>query len=229
MFYGYENAIAAGAWTTIKVAFGSLLVAIVLGLVMASFKSSRSSLLKCLASVYTGLARCAPDFVWLLFLYYGGQAAINHIANGFIPGAHVNIDAFTASIIILGLIYGGYLAETFRGAFLAVGPGQLEAGYAFGLKRSTVMFRILYPQMMRFALPGLSNNWLVLVKASAITSMVSLNELVFISTAAGRATHNVLFFLCISAGVYLLITTVSLWGLSWLTRHFSMGAREVTL
>jgi ABC-type arginine transport system permease subunit len=83
--------------------------------------------------------------------------------------------------------------------------------------------------MMRFALPGLSNNWLVLVKASAITSMVSLNELVFISTAAGRATHNVLFFLCISAGVYLLITTVSLWGLSWLARHFSMGAREVIL
>ena len=137
--------------------------------------------------------------------------------------------SFTASVAILGIIYGGYLAETFRGAILSVAPGQLEAGYAFGLKRSSVTMRILFPQMMRFALPGLSNNWLVLVKASAITSMVSLNELVFLSSAAGRATHHALLFFCVAGGVYLAITTVSLWLLRGLTHRYSMGAREVAL
>ncbi|MEW6342033.1 MAG: ABC transporter permease subunit [Pseudomonadota bacterium] len=229
MLYGYANAIFVGAIVTMKVAFGSLLVAVMLGLTAALAKTSRYAMLRVCASGYTGLTRSAPDFVWLLFLYYGGQAALNQLVNAFAPGRGIDIDSFAASVTILGLIYGGYLAETFRGAFLAVAPGQLEAGYAFGLTRSTVAMRILFPQMMRFALPGLSNNWLVLVKASAITSMVSLNELVFLSSAAGRATHHVLLFFCVAGAVYLAITTLSLWLLRGLTHRYSMGTREVAL
>jgi His/Glu/Gln/Arg/opine family amino acid ABC transporter permease subunit len=229
MLYGYADAIVVGAIVTMKVAFGSLLVAIMLGFAAAIAKTSRYAVLRACASSYTGLTRSAPDFVWLLFLYYGGQAALNQLVNALDPGRGIDIDSFTASVAILGIIYGGYLAETFRGAILSVAPGQLEAGYAFGLKRSSVTMRILFPQMMRFALPGLSNNWLVLVKASAITSMVSLNELVFLSSAAGRATHHALLFFCVAGGVYLAITTVSLWLLRGLTHRYSMGAREVAL
>jgi His/Glu/Gln/Arg/opine family amino acid ABC transporter permease subunit len=229
MLYGYAHAIGVGAMTTIGVALASLVVAVCLGFLTALAKCARSRPLNVAASMYTGLARSAPDFVWLLFLYYGGQAALNFVVHWLAPGRSIDIDAYAASVLILGLVYGGYLAETFRGAILSVPAGQLEAGYAFGMRKRTVLFRILYPQMMRFALPGLSNNWLVLVKASAITSMVSLNELVFLSTAAGRATHHLLLFFCIAGAVYLALTTVSLWILRKLNLKYSLGFREVAL
>ncbi|MFT0174436.1 ABC transporter permease [Paraburkholderia mimosarum] len=229
MLYGYAHAIGVGAMTTINVALASLLVAVVLGLVAAMCKSASNRVLNTIASLYTSLARSAPDFVWLLFLYYGGQAALNYAVNKISPGRSIEIDSYMASVIILGAVYGGYVAETFRGAILSVPAGQLEAGYAFGLRKRTVLFRILYPQMMRFAIPGLSNNWLALVKASAITSMVSLNELVFLSTAAGRATHHILLFFCVAGAVYLALTSVSLWILRRLNMKFSLGVREVIL
>ncbi|MBP0595319.1 ABC transporter permease subunit [Paraburkholderia sp. LEh10] len=215
--------------TTINVALASLLVAVVLGLVAAMCKSASNRVLNTIALLYTSLARSAPDFVWLLFLYYGGQAALNYAVNKISPGRSIEIDSYMASVVILGAVYGGYVAETFRGAILSVPAGQMEAGYAFGLRKRTVVFRILYPQMMRFAIPGLSNNWLALVKASAITSMVSLNELVFLSSAAGRATHHILLFFCVAGAVYLALTTVSLWILRRLNMKFSLGVREVIL
>ncbi|RQR69815.1 MULTISPECIES: ABC transporter permease [unclassified Burkholderia] len=229
MLYGYAHAIGVGAMTTINVALASLVVAVVLGFVAAMCKSAPNRVLNAAASLYTSLSRSAPDFVWLLFLYYGGQAALNYAVSKISPGRSIDIDSYTASVIILGVVYGGYVAETFRGAILTVPTGQLEAGYAFGLRKRTVLFRILYPQMMRFAIPGLSNNWLALVKASAITSMVSLNELVFLSTAAGRATHHILMFFCIAGAIYLALTTVSLWVLRRLEMKFSIGVREVML
>ncbi|WP_280923138.1 ABC transporter permease [Paraburkholderia sp. LEh10] len=229
MLYGYAHAIGVGAMTTINVALASLLVAVVLGLVAAMCKSASNRVLNTIALLYTSLARSAPDFVWLLFLYYGGQAALNYAVNKISPGRSIEIDSYMASVVILGAVYGGYVAETFRGAILSVPAGQMEAGYAFGLRKRTVVFRILYPQMMRFAIPGLSNNWLALVKASAITSMVSLNELVFLSSAAGRATHHILLFFCVAGAVYLALTTVSLWILRRLNMKFSLGVREVIL
>ncbi|MGF6546725.1 ABC transporter permease [Paraburkholderia youngii] len=229
MLYGYAHAIGVGAMTTINVALASLLVAVALGLVAAMCKSAPNRVLNTIAALYTSLARSAPDFVWLLFLYYGGQAALNYLVSKISPGHSIDIDSYMASVIILGVVYGGYVAETFRGAILSVPAGQIEAGYAFGLRKRTVLFRILYPQMMRFAIPGLSNNWLALVKASAITSMVSLNELVFLATAAGRATHHILLFFCVAGAVYLALTTVSLWILRRLNTKFSLGVREVIL
>lgn len=112
---------------------------------------------------------------------------------------------------------------------MAVSGGQAEAGRAFGLRPWQVFLRIVAPQMLRFALPGLTNNWLVVVKASAMTSMVSVNELLFMTTAAGRATHRVLPFLCVAAGVYLSITTVSVVILHLLARTLNVGISRPAL
>lgn len=226
--YGYADSIFAGTLVTIKVGLCSLSVALLLGLLVAAGKLSRWRPLARTATVFTTLMRSGPDFVWLLFLYYGGQTALNLLTQRLgVP--NVDIDAFVASVTILGVIYSAYLAETFRGAFLAVDKGQAESAQAFGFGRLQVFFHIVFPQMMRYALPGIGNNWLVMLKATAITSMVSLNELIFLSRAAGKATGHGLELLLVAAAIYLLLSTVSVLALRLLAARYAAGSKEITL
>ena len=228
MLYGYADSIMYGAWVTIKVGLCSFAVALALGLIVANGKLSRHRWLAWPSTGFTSVMRSAPDFVWLLFLYYGGQTALNMLGQhmGF---KAVDIDAFTASVIILGVIYSAYLAETFRGAFMAVDKGQAESAQAFGFNKLQVQMYIVFPQMMRFALPGISNNWLVMLKATAITSMVSLNELIFLSRSAGKATGHGLALLMVAALIYLMLSTLSVIVLRLLATHYAAGSKEITL
>ncbi len=102
--------------------------------------------------------------------------------------AQIDIDPFVAGIITLGFIYGAYFTETFRGAFLAVPRGQLEAATAYGLSGAQSVRRILFPAMMRFALPGIGNNWQVLLKATALVSILGLDDVVKATQLAGKST-----------------------------------------
>lgn len=228
MLYGYADSITYGAWVTIKVGLCSFAVALALGLLVANGKLSKNRWLAGVSTGFTSVMRSAPDFVWLLFLYYGGQTALNLLGErmGF---KAMDIDAFAASVIILGVIYSAYLAETFRGAFLAVDKGQAESAQAFGFNKLQTHLHIVFPQMMRFALPGISNNWLVMLKATAITSMVSLNELIFLSRSAGKATGHGLALLLVAALIYLALSTVSVVALRYLAAHYAAGSKEISL
>lgn len=228
LLYGYADSILHGTLITLQVGLGSLAVAVALGLLVAAGRLSRGRLLAWTATAFTTLMRSGPDFVWLLFLYYGGQTALNLITQHYgMP--QVEINSFVASVIVLGVIYSAYLAETFRGAFLAVDKGQAESAQAYGFSRLQTFFHIVFPQMMRFALPGIGNNWLVMLKATAITSMVSLNDLIFLSRAAGKATGHSLELLLVAALIYLLLSTVSVLALRLLAARYAAGSKEITL
>lgn len=228
LLYGYADSVLHGTLITLQVGLGSLAVAVALGLLVAAGRLSRERSLAWTATAFTTLMRSGPDFVWLLFLYYGGQTALNLITQHY-GMAQVQIDTFAASVIVLGVIYSAYLAETFRGAFLAVDKGQAESAQAFGFGRLQTFFHIVFPQMMRFALPGIGNNWLVMLKATAITSMVSLNELIFLSRAAGKATGHSLELLLVAALIYLVLSTVSVLVLRLLAARYAAGSKEITL
>ena len=118
------------------------------------------------------------------------------------------------------------MGETFRGAFLAVPVGLLEAGYAYGMTRRQVFLRVLVPQMMRHALPGLGNNWLVLMKTTALVSIIGLHDLVFRAGQAGGTTREPFIFYLFVALVFLVLTTASILGLNWLSRRYSVGVRR---
>ncbi|MEN9544231.1 MAG: hypothetical protein RLZZ598_1064, partial [Pseudomonadota bacterium] len=169
MLHGYLGSILEGAGLSLAVALLSLLLACTLGLLGALAKLSRSRLAQRAAGLYTTLIRGIPDLVLMLLVFYGGQLLANRIGEQF--GAdYIDIDPFVAGVLTIGFIYGAYLTETFRGAFLAVPGGQREAGLSCGMSRGQVLRRIELPQMLRHALPALSNNWLVLVKSTAIVS-----------------------------------------------------------
>lgn len=224
---GYGPAIMRGAWLTVQLAFLSLGLALLLGLATASAKLSSSVLLRSVATVYTTLIRGVPDLVLMLMLFYGGQIVINLVLDtvGGLLGVRLSyfMNPFIAGVLTMGFIFGAYMGETFRGAFMAVSRQQLEAGYAYGLSRARVFFRIMVPQMTRHALPGLGNNWQVLLKTTALVSILGLNDMVLVATRASRAEHEPFLFFIPVAVVYLALTAGSELGIKALHRRVSRG------
>jgi arginine/ornithine transport system permease protein len=226
MLHGYGPALLGGLWTTLSVAALSLAVACVFGLAGAAAKLSGVAALRALAGAYTTLIRGLPDLVLMLLVFYGGQIALNALAarQGW---DYIDVPPYAAGVLTLGFIYGAYLTETFRGAILAVPRGQSEAASAYGMRPAQVWRRIVLPQMVRHAIPGFTNNWLVMVKATALVSIIGLDDMVHRANLAAAATREPFTFFALIACVYLAVTTVSLLLLAWLERRFSLGVREV--
>ncbi len=223
MFQGYLPGLLEGTFTTLAVAACSLAIAVVLGLAGAAARLSRSRTARFLVGTYTTLIRGVPDLVLMLLIFFGGQTFVNWLAleTGFADPVDVN--PFVAGVATIGFIFGAYLTETFRGAIMAIPAGQREAGLAFGLSRRQVLARITLPQMVRLALPSFTNNWLVLVKATAIVSVIGLADMMNRAGQAAGATREPFTFYLAAAAIYLAITTVSLLLLKALERRYSTG------
>lgn len=214
-FYGYGPGIFQGAALTIQLAVYSLVIAFILGLLGAIGKLSSNPLAKGIATGYTTLIRGVPDLVWMLLLFYGGQIAINalfdllyDISNGAID-IFFMFNAFLSGVLTIGFIFGAYMTETFRGAFMAVDNGQIEAGKAYGMSGTQIFRRILFPQMMRHAIPGIANNWQVLLKTTALVSIIGLADMVRLATQAAKSTGEPFKFFIPVAIVYLAIAALS--------------------
>ncbi|EPL6085143.1 ABC transporter permease, partial [Acinetobacter baumannii] len=214
-----------GTWMTIQLALLSLLLSVIIGLIGASSKLSNIKALRYIATAYTTLIRSVPDLVIMLLLFYSLQLGLNQITEA-LQMDQIDINPFVAGVITLAFIYGAYFTETFRGAFQSVPKGQIEAAMAYGMTPWQVFHRVLFPQMMRFALPGIGNNWQVLIKATALVSIIGLTDIVKITQDAGRSTMQLFFFSIVAAAIYLAITTVSNLILMWLERHYSAGVRK---
>lgn len=224
--HGYGPSILEGTVLTLEVSLAALLLAILFGILGAMAKLSRSLVLSSIAKVYTTVIRGIPDLVLMLLVYFGGQVLINKFAPLIGYDEYIDINPFIAGISTIGFIFGAYMTETFRGAILAVNRGQLEAGYAYGMSGAQVFSRILLPQMVRHALPGFGNNWLVLVKTTALVSIIGLDDMVRKAGMAAGATRMPFTFYVVVAINYLLITTVSIYLLKYLENRYSVGVRR---
>jgi arginine/ornithine transport system permease protein len=229
MLDGYGSTIIEGAWLTLTLALTSMAVATVLGLLGAAARLSPVRGLALLGEVYSTVVRGIPDLVLILLIFYGGQDVVNRVAPLLGYDDYIDLNPFVAGVFTMGFIFGAYLCETFRGAFMAIPAGQAEAGAAYGLSRGQVLRRILVPQMIRFAIPGFTNNWLVLAKATALISVVGLQDMMFKAKSAADATHQPFTFYLAVAALYLLITSVSLLLLRFLEQRYSVGTKAVEL
>jgi histidine transport system permease protein len=221
---GYGPLLLHGTWVTLKLSALALLVSMALGLLGAAAKLSPLKLLNLPATFYTTLIRGVPDLVLMLLIFYSLQGWLSALTES-MGWPYMEIDPFVAGIITLGFIYGAYFTETFRGAILSVPRGQQEAAACFGLNRWQRFRFVVFPQMMRFALPSLGNNWLVLLKATALVSIIGLSDLVKVAQEAGKSTFNMLDFLLLAAALYLLITSASNYVLRVLERRYNQGVR----
>lgn len=222
---GFGPLLLQGTWMTLKLSILSLLVSVVLGLLGASSKLSSVALLRVPAQLYTTLIRGVPDLVLMLLIFYSLQTGLTSLTDA-LDWDYIEIDPFAAGVITLGFIYGAYFTETFRGAILAVPRGQLEAATAYGLSRKQRFRFVIFPQMMRYALPGIGNNWMVMLKATALVSIIGLADLVKAAQDAGKSTYQLFYFLVLAAVIYLMITSASNFVLRRLERRYSAGTRE---
>ena len=228
MLYGYSQVIIQGTLVTLELAISSVILALVIGLIGAGGKLSKSRIISGFFGCYTTLIRGEPDLVLMLLIFYGLQIALNSLTES-IGMSQIDIDPMSAGIITLGFIYGAYFTETFRGAFMAVPRGQIEAATAFGFSGSQIFRRILFPAMMRFALPGIANNWQVILKATALVSLLGLNDVVKATQLAGKGTYQPFYFAIVAGVVYLIFTTLSNGVLVWLDRRYSLGVKRADL
>ncbi|MBA1242069.1 MULTISPECIES: ABC transporter permease [Pseudomonas] len=229
MLKGYGEVILEGVGLTLQLALSSMALAIVLGLLGAAFRLSPVRALAWLGELYSTVIRGIPDLVLILLIFYGGQDLINRLGPLVGYDDYIDLNPLLTGVFTLGFIFGAYLSETFRGAFMGIPKGQAEAGMAYGMSSLQIFYRVLVPQMIRLAIPGFTNNWLVLTKATALISVVGLQDMMFKAKQAADATREPFTFYLAVAALYLVITSVSLLLLKWLERRYSVGVRTAEL
>lgn len=226
-FRGYAWVFWEGLEVTLSVGLATIPVALLLGLLGAWGKLSRNPIARFLAGTYTTVVRGIPELVLILLVYFGLTLALQDLASWIEGGqSTVDIPPFPAGVITLGLIYGAFATEVFRGAFLAVDRGQIEAASAFGMRRGLALRRVVLPQMWRFALPGLGNLWLVLIKATSLMSIIQLPELMRMTDVAARAVRLPFTFYFGASLIYLAITIISIVVLQRAERWANRGIRR---
>ncbi len=218
----YSPLLARGAVVTIALALLSLALATGLGALAAATRIGGSKVGQFFVFLYTTIVRGIPDLVLLLLIYFGGQRLLNSVVGAFSEG-QVNLSPFWAGVMTIGFIYGAYLAETFRGAYMTIPPGQVEAAQALGMRGFRLHWSVTIPQLVRFALPGYANVWQVLVKSTAVVSVIGLEDLVGMANDAGKTVREPFIFFSAVLLVYLCITWASTKVFEYMERRYSTG------
>lgn len=225
----YGPSLLEGFFITIALGVLSFVIAVFLGLGSAMLSFSKHRPIRALSKIYTTVIRGIPDIVLIFLLFFGIQTLLNLITD-FLGLTPLFLNPFVSGIITIGLIFGAFISETFRGAILAVPKGQFESCIALGMPKKRYYRRIIFPQAMRFALPGLSNNWLVMLKTTALVSLIGLHDLVFMANNAGKATRMTFDFYMVTALGFLALTSVSILLIKFLEKRYSVGFKsEVSL
>lgn len=206
---GWGDEIAWGVLITVSLALATLPVGLFIGFMVALGKQSREWTLRTAADIYTTIFRGLPELLTLFLVYFGLQIGIQQILRALGVDAYIEINTFFAGIIALALVFSSYASEVFLSAFRAIPKGQYEGGYALGLRHRVVMWKVVLPQLIRIALPGLGNLWMILLKDTALVSAIGLADIIRQSGVAGRNTKETFLFFGIAFLLYLALALLS--------------------
>ncbi|OKP04759.1 arginine ABC transporter permease ArtQ [Xenorhabdus eapokensis] len=233
------HSLISAAGVTVGLAISSLVVGLVLAMLLTAWESIRWKPIAFLGSCWVTLIRGLPEILVVLFIYFGSSQLLITLSEGFdinlviwhfkiqMEIDNFDVSPFLCGVIALSLLYSAYASQTLRGALKAVPSGQWEAGQALGLSQSRIFFRLIMPQMWRHALPGLGNQWLVLLKDTALVSLISVNDLMLQTKSIATRTQEPFTWYMVVAVIYLIITLVSQFILKQLemrATHFERSA-----
>ena len=222
---GWGDEIAAGTWLTVRLALVTLPFGLVLGFLIALAKNSSEPALRAAGHIFTTLFRGLPELLTLFIVYYGGQILFQKLWAVFFD-SYVEVSGFVAGVIALGLVFAAFASEVFLGAFRSIGRGQYEAAAAVGLTPFQAMRLVIVPQLIRYALPGLANLWLVLLKETSLVSIIALNDLLRQTSVAVGATKEPFFFYLVACLIYLAMSIISTFGLVAIERWSERGMKR---
>nr|WP_314955446.1 arginine ABC transporter permease ArtQ [uncultured Aggregatibacter sp.] len=220
MFSDYFSLMVTAALMTLGLAVCSLVLGLFLGMLFAVLEANR--FVGKPTAVLVALLRGLPEILVVLLVYFGSSELVE-----LLTGEYIEFGAFGCGVFALSLIFAAYASQTLRGAIQAIAKGQWESGTALGLSKGYTFLRIIMPQVWRHALPGLSNQWLVLLKDTALISLIGVDDLMRQAQLINTNTHQPFTWYGIAALVYLLVTLVSQLGIRKLELRFTRFEREV--
>ncbi|MFP9229288.1 arginine ABC transporter permease ArtQ [Pectobacterium cacticida] len=213
--------LASAAGMTVGLAICALVLGLALAMLFAVWETVRWKAVRWAGTAVVTLLRGLPEILVVLFIYFGSSQLLMMLADGFTLNLFIvqipvkleigmfEISPFLCGVIALALLYAAYASQTLRGALKAVPQGQWESGQALGLGKSAIFVRLIMPQMWRHALPGLGNQWLVLLKDTALVSLISVNDLMLQTKSIATRTQEPFTWYVIAAAIYLVITLLS--------------------
>ncbi|WP_342620034.1 ABC transporter permease subunit [Rhodoferax sp. GW822-FHT02A01] len=206
---GWARLLCQGALLTVAVAAVGLLIGAALGIALAFARVSGGLPLRLMADAYTTVLRGVPDLLVIYLLYFGGSSLLSSLGNAVGATGFIGMPSFATGVVALGLVSAAYQAEVYRGAYQALPWGELEAARACGMRPALMFRRVIAPQVLRHALPGLANVWQLVVKESALISVIGLVELMRASQLGAGSTRMPFVFYAAALCLYLVITSVS--------------------
>ena len=221
--YGFGPALAAGALMTVKLALTALCLGLALGLAGALAKTSPYKPLQWLGGAYSTIVRGIPELLWVLLIYFGTVNLMRALGE-FFGNPDLSLSAFAAGVIALGLCFGAYATEVFRGAIQAIPPGEIEAARALGMSKPKTLFYIILPRASRIGLPAYSNEVILMLKASALASTVTLLELTGMARTIIARTYLPVEIFFAAGLFYLLMAYVLVRGFKLLEKWLRVDA-----
>lgn len=215
---GYGDEIAFGLLVTTTLALATLPFGLVIGFLLALAKESSEKSLRIAADIYTTIFRGLPELLTLFLVYYGLQIGLHKLAGFLGMSADIEINTFAAGLVALGVVFSTYASEVFLSAFKAIPYGQYEAGDALGLHRGQTLWKIIVPQLIRISLPGLVNLWMVLLKDTALVSVIGLSDILRQTGIAARVTKEAFLFFGVACLLYLFLAMLSSILIMWIER-----------
>lgn len=225
---GWGGNILSGLGITVSLALATLPLGLALGFLVALGKQSSEPSLRLASNIYTTIFRGLPELLTLFLVYFGASLAIQKLIDFLNLNIQIEINAFVAGMVALGFVFSSYSSEVFLSAFRAIPVGQYEAGYAIGLSKWQTMRKIIFPQLIRIALPGLANLWLVLLKDTSLVSVISLADVIRQTSIAARVTKEPFLFYGLACLIYLSLAIISSYFINridnWASNNRDRGA-----
>jgi len=213
---GWGDEIASGFYVTASLALCTLPFGLFAGFFLALAKQSYIRQLRLAADIYTSLFRALPELLTLFIIYFGLPGVLQAAAASLGITDPIEINPFVSGMIAIGIVFSCYSSEVLLSAFRAIPHGQYEAGYAVGLTSTQTMRLVVVPQLIRIALPGLANLWMVLLKDTALVSAVGLNDILRQTFVAAKVTKNAFAFTGIACLLFLVLAILSSFVINWL-------------
>ena len=220
---GWGDELLIATLMTLAVSVTAMAIGFVFAIIFTPLKLSNYKILNLIANFYTTVIRGVPELLVIYLFFFGGSSAIMFVASMFGYNEYIEINAFLTGAFSIGIISGAYSTEVFRGALQSIDKGQFEASNVLGFNRILRFYKIILPQMLRLAIPNLSNVWQITLKDTSLISVTGLVEIMRQSYIAAGSTRDPLFFYSFAAVLYLLLTYLSMKLINRLEIKYSRG------
>ena len=220
---GWGDELFIATLMTVAVSITAMIIGFLFALIFTPLKLSKNKFFNLIGNSYTTVIRGVPELLVIYLFFFGGSGAIMYVASIFGYNDYIEINAFITGSFAIGIISGAYSTEVFRGAVQSINKGQFEAARVLGLSKFIQFYKIILPQVLRLAIPNLSNVWQITLKDTSLISVTGLVEIMRQSYVAAGSTRDPLFFYCFAAVLYLLLTFLSMKLINKLEVKFSRG------